>query len=99
MSRQSHGRLSMLPWALAAALIAPSVAWGQSAGNGSIIQTISGPSERVDLYVHSSKLIRLQKPIPKAIVQNPDIVELVPRSANELQIMAKKEGVTTVTLW
>jgi pilus assembly protein CpaC len=33
------------------------------------------------------------------MVQNPDIVELVPRSENELQILGKKEGFTTITLW
>jgi len=67
--------------------------------SGSIIQNISGPSEKVELYVNSSKLIRLQRPIPKAIVENPDIVSLVPRSENELQVMGKREGFTTITLF
>jgi pilus assembly protein CpaC len=100
MSTQRHGRLSILPWALAAvSLLAPRLASAQSTSTGSIIQNISAPSERVDLYVHTSKLLRLQKPIPKAVVQNPDIVDLVPRGAKELQIIAKKEGFTTITLW
>jgi pilus assembly protein CpaC len=100
MSTVRHGRLSVLPWALAASLLlAPKLAPAQSTSTGSIIQNISAPSERVDLYVHTSKLLRLQKPIPKAVVQNPDIVDLVPRGPAELQVIAKKEGFTTITLW
>ncbi len=49
--------------------------------------------------MNTSKLLRLQKPIPKAIVQNPDIVELVPRGPSELTLLGKKEGFTIITLF
>src|SRR5207302_788358 len=69
------------------------------APGGAIIQNISAASERIELFVHTSKLLRLQKPIPKAMVQNPEVVELTPRSENELLISGKKEGFTVITLW
>ena len=37
--------------------------------------------------------------IPQAQVNNPDIVQLTPLSPNQIQLSAKKTGVTQVNLW
>jgi pilus assembly protein CpaC len=110
MTTRSHCRIAGLPGALlTAALCLASVGAlaqapppGASAARvppSTIIQDIGSASERLDLYVNSSKLIRLHKPIPKAMVQNPEIAELHARGDNLLQVVGKKAGFTIVTLW
>jgi pilus assembly protein CpaC len=108
MSKHPLPRLTVLFFAVGAISMASNGALGQSPGPkveglsgppSNIIQEISSQSERLDLFVNTSKLIRLQKAIPKALVQNPDIAELHPRGENQLQVVGKKAGFTQVVLW
>lgn len=110
MTTPSLCRLAVLPCALltAALCLGPRSAMSQAPSlspeaakvpPSTIIQDITTTAERLDLYVNSSKLIRLHKPIPKAMVQNPEIAELHARGENLLQVVGKKAGFTIVTLW
>jgi pilus assembly protein CpaC len=72
---------------------------GPAGGSSSIIRRISSNSERLDMVIHTSRMITLEKRIPKALVNNPDILDLIPRGANTLQVVAKKTGFTQIVLW
>jgi pilus assembly protein CpaC len=56
-------------------------------------------NERLEMTVHSSRILTMDQKIPQAQVNNPDILELVMLSPNQVQLSAKAAGVTTVNLW
>jgi pilus assembly protein CpaC len=64
-----------------------------------IVHQIQGANESMEMIVNTSRILSLGQKIPKAQVNNPDILELTPLSATQIQIMAKKPGVTQVNLW
>jgi pilus assembly protein CpaC len=65
----------------------------------SIIHRVEAPSQRLEMIVHTSRILTLDQRIPQAQVNNPDILDLTPLSPNEIQISAKTPGVTQVNLW
>ncbi|MGC4006467.1 MAG: type II and III secretion system protein family protein [Pirellulales bacterium] len=64
-----------------------------------VVHQIRGPSERMELTANSSRIVKLEQKIPKVQVNNKEILDLTPLSPNEVQIFAKKPGVTQVNLW
>jgi pilus assembly protein CpaC len=64
-----------------------------------VIQKIEAASERVELTANTSRILTLDHKIPRAQVNNPELVALTPLSPNQVQISAKKPGVTQVNLW
>lgn len=66
---------------------------------GSLIKRVAAPEQRIEMIVQTSRLLELKKRIPKALVNNPEVVEIHPRAANVLQLVAKKPGYTSVTVW
>lgn len=75
----------------------PTAASSQS-GNG-VVFRITGPSQKQELTVNTSRILTLDRKIPQAQVNNPEILDLVALSPNQIQIFAKKPGVTQVNLW
>ncbi len=72
-------------------------------GNGmtsqSIMYKVTGATERMEMTVTTSRILTLDQKVPQAQVNNPDILELTPLSPNQVQVFAKKPGVTQVNLW
>ncbi|HEY2839960.1 MAG TPA: pilus assembly protein N-terminal domain-containing protein [Pirellulales bacterium] len=64
-----------------------------------IIHKIQGANERLEMVVNTSRILSLDNKVPKVLAANPDIVQLTPLSATEVQVLAKKAGVTQVNLW
>ena len=64
-----------------------------------VIRNITQPSERLELTVNSSRILTLDKRIPKMVVNNPELVTATPISANQVQLAARKPGVTQINLW
>ncbi|NLX94662.1 MAG: histidine kinase [Rhodopirellula sp.] len=64
-----------------------------------ILHKISAASERMEMTVSTSRILTLEKKIPQAQVNNPDLLELTPLAPNQIQVFAKKPGVTQVNLW
>jgi pilus assembly protein CpaC len=60
---------------------------------------LSGANEKLELTTNSSRILTLDKNIPRVQVNNPDLLAVTPLSANQVQISAKKAGVTQVNLW
>lgn len=80
-------------------LVAPFGASAQQLAQSPVVHRVQGANERLELIVHTSRILTLGQKIPRAQVNNPDIIELTPLSATQVQILAKKPGVTQVNLW
>ncbi len=65
----------------------------------SIIYRINSSNERQEMMVNTSRILTLERKIPQAQVNNPEILTLTPLSPTEIQLAAKKAGVTQVNLW
>ncbi len=64
-----------------------------------IIRRISRQSERLEMTTNASRILTLGMQIPKVQVNNPELVAVTPLSATEIQVSAKKPGVTQVNMW
>ena len=59
-----------------------------------------GSSQRLSMYVNSSKILVLEgKQIPRVLVNNPNLVSAIPISPNQIQLSGLKAGVTSINLW
>jgi pilus assembly protein CpaC len=93
--------ISAVASALAFALIASftASAAAQSDQPEAVIRKVSNLSDKLELTTNSSRILTLDKNIPRVQVNNPELVAVTPLSAKEIQISAKKAGVTQVNLW
>lgn len=64
-----------------------------------VVHKLESPNETLELTVNTSRILTLDEQIPRAQVNNPDILDLTALSPTQVQIMAKKPGVTQVNLW
>ena len=67
--------------------------------SGSVVRKISSLSEKLELTTNTSRILTLDKNIPRVQVNNPELLAVTPLSATQIQISAKKSGVTQVNLW
>jgi len=88
--------------------VEPAVAPGTAVSNAeaapgipriSIIHKVRTASERLEMTVNTSRILTMDQKIPQAQVNNPELLDVVPLSPGEIQISAKKPGVTQVNLW
>ncbi|MCH2594899.1 MAG: pilus assembly protein N-terminal domain-containing protein [Pirellulales bacterium] len=64
-----------------------------------VIRNITQPTERLELTVNSSRILTLDKRIPRVVVNNPELITATPISATQVQLAARKPGVTQINLW
>jgi pilus assembly protein CpaC len=76
-----------------------SLAHGQDLQSPSVVKKISGLSDKMEMTTNTSRILTLDKNIPRVQVNNPELLTVTPLSANQVQISAKKAGVTQVNLW
>ncbi len=62
-------------------------------------QKITAVNTKVELTVNGSRILQMDSPIPRAQVGNPELLAFTVLSETEVQIHAKKPGITTVNLW
>ena len=105
------GKLMLLPllaaWLLAVPVCRPATAQQQQpeggrvnlVDNSDLIHPIRSAQERVNMTVNSSIILMMEQNIPRVQVANPDLLTLTPLSARQVQVHAKKTGITKVTLW
>ncbi len=60
---------------------------------------VTKDTQRLEMVVNTSRILKLDKEVPRAMVNNPDVVRVVPLSPTKVQISALKAGVTQVNLW
>jgi len=97
-------RLAILFGLRVAALI-PAVSIGlpalaqQSTESAPVVQKITAANTKVEMTVNASRILIMDRAIPRAQVANPDLLEFTVLSENQVQLHAKKAGITTVNLW
>ena len=64
-----------------------------------LIADVVNPELTFDLEPNQSKLIRTKSPVLRISITNPDIAEVLQFSPTELELIGKKSGHTTMTLW
>jgi pilus assembly protein CpaC len=64
-----------------------------------LVHKISGANDKLEITTNTSRILTLDKNIPRVQVNNPELLAVTPLSANQVQISAKKAGVTQVNLW
>ena len=60
---------------------------------------VTKPHQSLEMVVNTSRILTLDKEVPRAMVNNPGVVRVVPLSPNKVQLSATKPGVTQVNLW
>jgi pilus assembly protein CpaC len=98
-----HGGFSVgLSLAFALAVLCesrPAAAQGLQLEAPPIVHKIQAATERLEMTANTSRVLTLDQQIPRAQVNNKEILELTPLSPNEIQVFAKKPGVTQINLW
>jgi pilus assembly protein CpaC len=64
-----------------------------------IVQRIEAASQQLEMTVSTSRILTLDNKIPRAQVNNPELLGVTPLSPTQIQISAIKPGVTQVNLW
>ncbi len=84
---------------LAASLVAQSTVIPLPSNNPSINFEVKLPHERMEMTASTSRILTMEQKIPQAQVNNPDLLDLTPLSPTQIQVSAKKAGVTQINLW
>jgi pilus assembly protein CpaC len=63
------------------------------------VRNISRATERLEMTVNTSQILTLGTRIPRLVVNNPELVTATPISETQIQIAARKPGVTQINLW
>ena len=66
--------------------------------NPSIIHKVK-TGEKLEMVVNTSQILTLGLQIPQVLVQNPDLLTATPLSPTQVQVVARKTGVTQINLW
>ena len=64
-----------------------------------LIYKVKNTQERLTMTINSSRILELTRKIPRAQVNNPEILDMKAVSDRQIQIHGKKTGVTEVNLW
>ena len=94
---RSFGAKAVLAIALAA--LTSEVGAQGLPSSGSVVRRITGATDQIEITTNTSRILTLDKKIPKVQVNNPELLAVTPLSATEIQVSAKKAGVTQVNLW
>jgi pilus assembly protein CpaC len=65
----------------------------------SVVRNISRATERLEMTVNTSQILTLGTRIPRLVVNNPELVTATPISETQIQVAARKPGVTQINLW
>ena len=60
---------------------------------------VSGPVERLEMIVNTSRILTTEHKVPQLLVENQGVVRAQPISPNQVQLSALKAGFTTLTVW
>jgi pilus assembly protein CpaC len=78
--------------------LAPAALLAEPSNPRSIVFKLDNANERMEMRVKTSRILTLDRPIPTAQVNDPDVLDIQPLGPDRIQIVAKKPGVTAVSL-
>lgn len=64
-----------------------------------VTHQVTRPVERIEMIVNTSRILTQEQRIPQAQVNNPEVLGLTALSANQIQVYARRAGVTQVNIW
>ena len=98
--RAIHALIAGAVLAAGAILVAPPNLYSQEplAAPG-VKFKVQGAAERLEMTVNTSRILEFEFDVPKMLVNNPDLVRVIPISPRSVQLSAVKAGVTQVNVW
>jgi pilus assembly protein CpaC len=91
--------LCSLGVALSILLGVPGASGQQDGDAGAPVQKISAGNTKIEMMVNGARVLEMDRPIPRAQVANPDLLDFTPLSEKQVLIRAKKAGLTRMNLW
>ena len=86
--------------ALACGLACPSQALAQFDASAPAVKfQVKSTTERLEMAVNTSKVVEFPFDVPKMLVNNPDLVRVIPISPKSIQLSALRAGVTQLNVW
>src|SRR4051812_20669695 len=61
--------------------------------------TVLGQADRLTMTVNTSRILEFPFDVPKVMVNNKDLVTLIPLTARSIQVSAVKQGTTQLNVW
>lgn len=92
-------RLAAIALICALAGTNPALAQQPPAPPGNVKFQVKGAAERLEMTVNTSRVVEFAFDVPKMLVNNPDLVRVVPISPKSIQLSAVKAGVTQLNIW
>lgn len=68
-------------------------------GQDPVYFRVDAPQQKLEMIVNSSRILTVDFNIPRYLVNNRDIATITPLAANQIQVSARRPGVTQVNLW
>lgn len=97
ISRQLSVRLALC---LGLVLASPAILCAQVNENAPGVKfKVLGQAERMTMIVNTSRIVEFPFEVPKMLVNNPDLVRVVPLSPKSVQVSALKQGTTQLNVW
>lgn len=90
---------AMFPLGLFATFFVTAWAAAETPAVPSPVINVTESTQRLEMTANSSRILTLDYKIPQAQVNNPQVLELRALSPTQLQVFAKKAGVTQINIW
>ena len=74
-------------------------AWAQQPAAPGVSFQVRGAAERLEMTVNTSRVVEFAFDVPRMLVNNPELVRVVPISPKSIQLSAVKAGVTQLNVW
>jgi pilus assembly protein CpaC len=60
---------------------------------------VRGPAERLEMTVNTSRVVEFPFDVPRMLVNNPELVRVIPISPKSIQLSAVRAGMTQLNVW
>lgn len=85
--------------ALTTPLTSRQLAAQQLDAQSAITFQVKGPAERLEMTVNTSRVVEFPFDVPRMLVNNPDLVRVIPISPKSIQVSAVRAGMTQLNVW
>jgi pilus assembly protein CpaC len=97
--RAAHALIACAVLTAGAILIPPHAHAQEPVAAPGVKFKVQGAAERLEMTVNTSRILEFEFDVPKMLVNNPDLVRVIPISPRSVQLSAVKAGVTQVNVW